>query len=179
MNNESYINKVNEYRSYIDTHIANVKRMYEIYGKDLCDRLKVSYDRLGELIKDHDESKYSKDEFEGFRIYYYPTLEEESDIELRGLRKNQYNAAWLHHLRNNAHHPEFWIYVDENGTNQCHPMDPIHVAEMILDWAGMGVFFKKTAYEYWNDNVHAKPLHNSTRDLVDSVIDIFKEDKHS
>ena len=179
MNNKSYIEKVSAYKEYIDTHRKNVQKMYNIYGEELCKRLRVDYKRLGERIEDHDESKYSKEEFEGFRAYYYPTLEEEADKENRGLRKKQYDAAWLHHLRNNAHHPEFWIYMDEDGNNQCHPMDPIHIAEMLLDWAGMGVFFKKTAYEYWFDNIHSKPLHKDTMAIVDNVIDIFKENKHS
>ena len=175
MNNASYIEKVAEYKSYIDTHKKNVLKMFEQYGEELCHRLNVNHKELAERLLDHDASKYSKEEFEGFRAYYYPTLEEEVDVENKGLRKKQYDAAWLHHLRNNAHHPEFWMYMDENNEICYTPMDNIHVAEMLLDWAGMGIFFNKSAYEYWFDNIHAKPLHKITRDLVDSVIDIFNK----
>lgn len=163
------------YKKYIDNHIANVKKVYLIYGKELCERLSVDYNRLGDMIRDHDESKYSKEEFEGFRCYYYPTSEEEADTDMKGFYKQKYDAAWLHHLRNNAHHPEFWLYINEKGNPRCHPMDPIHVAEMLIDWAAMGIVFKNTAYNYWHDNIHAKPLHHDTIDLVDSCIDIFKE----
>ena len=179
MNNASYIERVAEYKEYIDTHKKNIMKIFKVYGKDLCTRLKVNYKDLEERLEDHDASKYSKEEFEGFRAYYYPTLEEATDIENRGFRKKQYDAAWLHHLRNNAHHPEFWMSVDDNNEIYFTPMDHIHVAEMLIDWAAIGIFFKKTAYEYWFDNIHSKPLHQSTRDLVDEVIDIFKVDKHS
>lgn len=174
-NQTIYNQKVDEYKKYIDMHIANVKKVYAIYGKQVCERLGVDYERLGDMIHDHDESKYSVEEFEGFRCYYYPTPEEEADKEMAGFRKKKYDAAWLHHLRNNAHHPEFWIYINEDGNPRCHPMDPLHVAEMVIDWAAMGIYFKDTAYHYWNDNVHAKPLHPDSVKLVDSCIDIFKD----
>lgn len=166
--------KVEEYRKYIDNHIANVEKVYHIYGKELCDRLGVDYERLGDMVHDHDESKYSEEEFEGFRCYYYPTPEEEADVESRGWRKKRYDMAWLHHLRNNAHHPEFWIY-DDKGVPKMHPMDPLHIAEMIIDWAAMGIVFGDTAFNYWHDNVHNKPLHPESRRIVDEVIEIFKD----
>ena len=179
MNNASYIDRVYEYKNYIDTHRENIMKAFSAYGKDLCSILNINYADLEERLADHDASKYSKEEFEGFRAYYFPTLEEELDIENRGLRKKQYDAAWLHHLRNNAHHPEFWMYMDDKNEVNYTPMDKIHVAEMLLDWAAMGIFFKKTAYEYWFDSIHVKPLHNSTRALIDFIIHIFKENKIS
>ena len=105
-----YDERVKEYKKYISNHIANVKKCYNIYGKELCNRLNVDYDKLGKLIEIHDLSKYSEEEFEGIRSYYFPTPSEESDEELRGFRKSKYNAAWLHHLRNNPHHPEYWMH---------------------------------------------------------------------
>ena len=167
--------KIAEYKKYIDNHIANVAKVYSIYGKELCEILGVDYERLGDMIKDHDQSKYTKEEFEGFRCYYYPTAEEEADVESKPIRKAKYDSAWLYHLRRNAHHPEFWIYKDDEGHIRLHPMDPIHIAEMIIDWAAMGIVFGDTAYNYWHDNIHSKPLHSDSIALVDKCIDIFKD----
>ena len=60
MNNASYIEKVAEYKSYIDTHKKNVLKMFEQYGEELCHRLNVNHKELAERLLDHDASKYSK-----------------------------------------------------------------------------------------------------------------------
>lgn len=164
-----------EYKQYIDEHIANVKKVFNRYGQELCDRLLIDHSRLRDMINDHDESKYSEDEFEGFRCYYYPTDEEEADKDGRYYRKKKYEQAWLHHLRNNGHHPEFWIYLDENKNPRLHAMDPLHLAEMLLDWAAMGIKFKRTAYDYWKDNIHTKPLHPDSIAMVDKCIEMFQD----
>ena len=163
-----------EYKKYIDNHIANVKKCYLKYGKELCDRLGVDTELLEQMVEDHDQSKYSKDEFDGYRSWFYPTLEEENQ-DNRNFRKSKFDVAWLHHLRNNAHHPEFWVYINDEGVPKCHPMDPIHIAEMLLDWAAMGIAKGDTAYEYWKNNMSTKPLNRTTIEIVDSCIDIFKE----
>ena len=172
-----YLNKrIEDYNNYIATHINNVKSCYKFYGKELCERLGVDYEELGRNVEIHDQSKYSEEEFEGFRCYYFPTPEEERNDELRGFRKSKYNAAWLHHLRNNPHHPEYWIYMDEEAKAiRCKPMEKIYIAEMLLDWAALSIFFKSTAYKYWIDTIHDKPLHPESRELVDHCIDLFKE----
>lgn len=168
--------RVEDYNAYIANHINNVKLCYRYYGKELCERLEVDYEELGKLIEVHDLSKYSEEEFDGFRCYYFPTPEEERNDELRGFRKSKYNAAWLHHLRNNAHHPEYWIYMDdESKTIKCKPMDRIYVAEMLIDWAALSIFFNSTAYKYWIDSIHEKPLHVDTRELVEHCIELFQD----
>ena len=165
---------IKEYTEYIDMHIANVKKAYNFYGKKLCDFLQVDYDRLGDMIKDHDKSKYSKEEFEGYRCHWYPTEEEELDRDGAGYRQKKYDAAWLHHLRNNSHHPEFWIR-NNDGNPVCETMGKIHIAEMLLDWAGVGIYKDDTAFEYWIDNAYDKPMNMETMNIVDSCIHIFKE----
>lgn len=172
---DEYNQKIKEYKEYVDDHIANVRKAFNFYGEALCDRLHLDIDRLADMVDDHDKSKYSAEEFEGYRCYFYPTEEESADPETKAFNKKKFDAAWLHHLRNNAHHPEFWIYRDENDIPKCHPMDPIHVAEMLLDWAGMSIAKHDTAYLYWANNMSEKPLHPDTIKLVDSCIDIFKE----
>lgn len=171
---EKYNQKVREYRDYIDSHILNVKKAYNFYGKDLCMRLHIDFIRLGDMVNAHDQSKYSAEEFEGYRCYFYPTEDELADPDSRAFNKKKFDAAWLHHLRNNAHHPEYWIFSDEHGHPICHPMDPIHVAEMLLDWAGMGIVKQDTAFDYWKSSMNEKPLNRETIALIDSCIDIFK-----
>ena len=51
------------YKKYIDDHISNVQKCFGFYGKDLCEKLKIDYDRLAANVRDHDRSKYSKEEW--------------------------------------------------------------------------------------------------------------------
>ena len=79
--NYTFENRVSEYKHYIDEHIRNIRIAYKYYGKQLCERLKIDYERLGEMVKVHDRSKYTEEEFDGYRSYFYPTLEEKEDTE--------------------------------------------------------------------------------------------------
>ena len=168
------------YKKYIDDHISNVQKCFGFYGKALCEKLKIDYDRLAINIRDHDQSKYSKEEFEGYRSYFYPTDEEEAEKNTTegGYLKKKFDAAWLHHLRNNSHHPEFWINFDGETGYECNTMDRYSIAEMLLDWAAMGIVKGDTAYDYFNKSIATKPFNKETVMIIDSVIEIFKEKYH-
>ena len=163
-----------EYNVYIERHISNVRKCFAIYGEQLCERLGVDYDRLADMINDHDRSKYSEEEFEGYRVYFYPT-EYENDEGNKQYRKNKFDSAWLHHLRNNAHHPEYWLYTDEDGVVRAKDMDPLHIAEMLLDWTAMSITKGDTTYAYWMGHGNTKPLSRNSIKLVQSCIDLFKD----
>ena len=164
-----------KYKKYIDDHISNVQKCFAFYGEALCSRLKIDRYRLADIIRDHDQSKYSEEEFEGYRIWFYSTDEEEKDkINEGGYLKKKFDVAWLHHLRNNSHHPEFWINRNADNSYVCNTMDRYSIAEMLLDWAGMGIVKDDTAYEYYN-NIGVKPFNKETIEIIDSCINIFKE----
>lgn len=162
-----------QYKNYVDTHRENVLKAYNFYGNELCSRLDIDNDKLYALVMEHDLSKYQPIEFDGYRAMFYPT-EDEEDKANAGYIKAKFDNSWLHHLRNNPHHPEFWTYLDADFKIVCNTMTPIYVAEMILDWASMGIVKNDTAYEYWINNIDAKPFSDETIDIIDSVIDIFK-----
>lgn len=168
-----------EYKKYVDTHISNVQKCFGFYGKALCEKLKIDYSRLADVVRDHDQSKYSEEEFEGYRSWFYPTDDEEKEKNTEGgYLKSRFDAAWLHHLRNNSHHPEFWINMNGETGYECNTMDNYSIAEMMLDWAGMGITKGDTAYEYFYKSVATKPFNKETVLIVESIIDIFKDPYH-
>lgn len=172
-------NQIEAYKKYIDTHIENVQKCFQFYGKALCEKLGIDYVRLATNVEDHDQSKYSKEEFDGYRSYFYPTSEEEAEkANEGGYLKKKFDAAWLHHLRNNAHHPEFWINFNGETGYECNTMDKYAIAEMLLDWAAMGITKGDTAYEYFNKSVATKPFNKETVMIIDGIIEIFKEKYH-
>lgn len=160
------------YKRYVDEHIENVNKAFSEFGPALCKALYIDLGRLKEMIEIHDQSKYSEEEFEGYRKYFYPTHLEDSE----SLNKYAFDLAWDHHVKNNPHHPEFWVRQDED-TGELIPEDMPNtfIAEMLLDWQAMGYKFGDNAYQYWNSDKCKKFLSPVTREKVESVISIFNK----
>lgn len=160
------------YKRYVDEHIENVNKAFSEFGPALCKALSIDLGRLKEMIEIHDQSKYSEEEFEGYRKYFYPTHLEDSE----SLNKYAFDLAWDHHVKNNPHHPEFWVRQDED-TGELIPEDMPNtfIAEMLLDWQAMGYKFGDNAYQYRNSDKCKKFLSPVTREKVESVISIFNK----
>lgn len=145
------IKKQEEYKKYIDTHIANVQRAFNEYlypnlvGKDAnVDKALLI---LKDLIVDHDASKYSDYEFEQYRKEFYPISDKEKEYN-----KEQFDIACKHHYATNSHHPEHWI--KNNGEILNMPIADI--LEMICDWESFKYIGKGSAKEYWEKNKKEK-----------------------
>lgn len=163
------------YKEYVDTHISNVKRAFKEYGIKLCERLSIDPSKLAWQIETHDQSKWSEEEFEGYRMKFHPSDEDDFTDEVKGLR---FNKAWMHHLKNNPHHPEYWAFQDtQNDEIVPYEMPKYYVAEMLLDWQSMRYKFGGTLREYWEGKGHEKFMHPNTVALVDSIIDVFDKEE--
>lgn len=165
------------YRTYIDTHINNVKKAFEVYGEALCQALNISIERLKDMVEVHDQSKYSPEEFEGYRKKFYKS---DDDIEVDEVIQDQFDNAWHHHLSFNSHHPEFWVYkrTDEDKVD-IHVMDNYSIAEMLLDWAAMGITAKESrpGYDYWiSGEGTKKPFEARTVEIIGNCIEVFNKE---
>lgn len=156
-----------QYREYIHEHISNVQLAYEKYGEAICKALNINAISLEENIREHDKTKFYDEEFKGYRQWFYPEKDEAKDRQV-------FDKAWFLHLRRSPHHPEFWTYVDDNKVPVILDMPTIYIAEMLLDWAAMGIKFGDTAYEYYQKVRNKKPFNDNTKEKIDSVIEIFK-----
>ena len=176
-----------QYLDYIKEHKENVTKAFEIYGTLMIDLLYddninklLTWERLYEKIKyTHDDSKYETEEFEAYRRKYFPHNGEEpiSDYE--------FNKAWLHHIHNNPHHPEYWIYQDyeelnSNGKSQIfyYQMDNDAIIEMLCDWIAMSYKFNNKVYDWYRESNTGKILNKDTRFIVEIILNaIEKRDK--
>lgn len=156
-----------EYYNYIQEHIKNVREAFETYGNILCNKLEVSEVDLGSNVDRHDLSKFSEEEFIGYRKRFYP-IKGEFYIE------DIFNKAWFHHIKKNPHHPEYWSYADDDSKIIITTMEPIYIAEMLLDWSAMGKKFNDTPYKYWIEKGDTKPFNPVTRKLVNEIVPLFK-----
>lgn len=150
--------KEKEYEQYIQEHISFVKLATISYGIKLCELLNISWFEISNLINEHDRSKYSKEEFDGYRQWFYPCSDEEKNREL-------FDRAWEHHWQNNKHHPEYWGGED---------MPPVYIAEMLLDWEAMSIKFNDNTYEYYQKEKDKKGFSANTKKILDEIIYIFK-----
>ena len=155
--------KREEYTEYINNHISNVKIAFDRYGEILAKKLNVPLSLLKQNIELHDNSKFSEEEFEAYRQYFYPCSFEEKD-------ERKFNIAWDHHYQNNKHHPEYWVF-----NNELQEMPNIWIAEMLLDWEAMSINFKDNTYDYYIRTRDKKPFHYTTLEKLDNIIEIFKE----
>ena len=149
-----------EYLAYIKDHIANVRKAFIMYIAPLLklnnisnlisdDEFKQAAVAVYKRLDDHDASKFSDSEFDGYRAKWYPTNREMNyDQDYIDKMEERYQEAWDHHATNNPHHPKYW-FDPENNVSKDMSLDAI--IEMICDWHAMGIFYGTSTLE-WYEN---------------------------
>ena len=182
----------NEYKKYIDEHITNIKKAFNEYAPILCgllviydgnytskedvhndpdinDVINQLYMQLTKQVQHHDSSKYNIEEFDLYRHKFYKADGEEE------LSDYEFNKAWLHHIHNNPHHPEYYIYTDYDNhyETMVYEMPNRYIAEMILDWIAMSYKFNDKVYNYWKKEGGHKALimHDNVVKKVDFIME--------
>ena len=159
---------------YTDSHIQKVSQAFKKYGTQILKELGAPdlNDDLFHRVIAHDKSKYSEEEFIGYRKHFDPKPGEDKD-EADAL----YARAWLHHQNTNSHHPEYWTLIDDSthevdGKTEAYAkitylaMPKLDIAEMLCDWAAFGsprAWFEK------NQQYYTHIFHPDTYRLVDKV----------
>ena len=164
--------KCAEYTKYINTHINNVKRAWRLLQTYVAHDLAFCDDftwwTINGLVATHDESKYVAREFDGYRQYFYP-------VENNGAvtkDKTRFNAAWLHHIHNNKHHWNHWVFVDD-GQIKTVKMPFEYIMEMLLDWTAMSINFGGKPSEFYEKKKSTIVLHDRTRELVEEYLPLM------
>ena len=161
--------KYEEYRNYITEHINNVKKAFDTYGELLCEELELEITAMQYQIDNHDNSKWSAEEFEPYARKFFPEGK-------RIISDYDFNKAWMHHTQYNCHHPEHWLFYDYNTKKiTIYDMPDKYIAEMICDWIAMGYKFNNKAYEYYEKKGHNKPLSSITRFKVEYLLNKIKQ----
>jgi hypothetical protein len=185
-----------EYMKYTTTHINNVhtafERLFEPvqqlpgYTEDETERI---LDLLKYAVANHDESKFSDDEFYAYRRNFNPTAAEnnEKDQLIQNQAKDEYDKAWRHHYTHNDHHPRFWCSINIISTYEFgmpkewdaleadhDPIDMsiVSICHMICDWEAMSIYFKSDMIKWYtsgaDDERHCmtEKTRNITRDIM-------------
>lgn len=199
MLDSEYVNKMNDYKEYIDNHRKNVieafqdvflKRYNDPY--DFPSDIGFTTEEFKQAIKDvtpevlmHDMSKYSDEEFYPYLDYFIKGYFSDSipDDQKDPVIEAKYQEAWRHHYLYNAHHPKFWYYseADENGNYTHHydtksdvaaPMLLKDIIHMISDWEGMSRKFGGSTLDWYNNKADEEKsdLNPETKIIVDKML---------
>ena len=155
--NEGGADYQKEYLEYINAHKERVEKFADWLITN-CPELfeEIDLDDFWELIKEHDESKYSEEEFEPYAQRWH------------GDRKKtfEYEEAWKHHWMNNEYHPEYWLGED---------MPYIYILEMICDWGSFSIAsgnMNELSDFYYNKAIDdpEKDLSDATKEIIHDIL---------
>ena len=164
------MNKAQEYRNYIIEHINYVKLAFKNYGELICNELDLDLQEMANQVDDHDESKWSDEEFDLYMRKFFP---ESKELKISD---QEFNIAWLHHIHYNPHHPEHWIYYDEESNKiTVYNMPDKYIAEMLFDWIAMSYKFKNKVYDWYEKEGKEKLFTNNTRSKVEYLLNKIKK----
>lgn len=171
--------KEEDYLDYIHEHVNNVILMYEQYffpylsDDNLIidneyfntDDFKNAISELKDHIVEHDNSKYSEEEFNAYRRHFFPTNTEKTD-ENQETALDEFEAAWEHHKRNNPHHPQYWVNPE---TGVPEDMSLGAIIEMLCDWMAMSKKFNDNTIDWYENKAdkEKKAMTDQTKAIVE------------
>ncbi len=191
--------KEGEYKQYINTHRANVRKAYERLVKKYAEKylMPQSVRILERNIEQHDEDKDIDFIFDAYRRNHFPVDDKE-----KRLADKDYEIAWEYHLKINPHHWQFFL-DDSNKkfttpkleTDEIKEIYKLAYLEMLADWLsfnfknaqdesgkgdGLSVTGDSLEFETWyNKNKNEIMIHPDMEDwfnrIIEDVITDIKE----
>lgn len=149
--------QVRKYLDSLELHVTYVREAGERLGID------------PHQLREHDNSKFSLEELP----YYVRNFHgDKSDPD-------GFARAWLHHIHNNPHHWQYWIFSDgftpknSDVRNGVVEMPQRYAREMIADWMGASMAYTGSwdMADWLTGNMSRIRLHPSTARYVREVLD--------
>jgi hypothetical protein len=160
-----------KYNEYVHLHCSNVLVAYNKYATKILDIMgnPSLIDDLYSLALIHDKSKWSIYEYDGYRKHFNPVDNTEKEDPNT---KIEYDRAWLHHMNTNPHHPEYWIMRDNYDGVRPIEMERVYIAELILDWASVGMIFNNNPYKWFikNKKYYKEYLAPNTYNIIEKIV---------
>lgn len=161
-----------KYNLYLTEHIENVIKAWNILEDnldiDFISRYHLDSDKMSEIISMHDQSKYSKEEYDAYDEYFYGTKTKEV--------KEKFDLAWLHHQNVNKHHWQYWLLKEDNGLLKPLDMDIYSIIEMVCDWWSFSLKQNKPLeiINFYHNNESNRILSDKTKITVMELLNIIK-----
>jgi hypothetical protein len=131
-----------------------------------------NYHSLDALVDTHDDSKYSNEEFYGYRYQFYP---EDDDGLTAETRHSYFDSAWNHHQKANPHHWQYWVMVWGRELKPL-PMPAFYIWEMLMDWTAMSLTVGHQKPSEWYVKQKAKMvIAQATSEAIEHWLPAFDE----
>lgn len=165
---ERVSNRSEEYYDYLEEHISNVQKSYDLI-RDKLNLSDLDLKQLDNNIKNHDKSKYDDEEFYPYLNHFYPNKAGADNKEL-------YDKAWNKHQKTNQHHWQYWILIRDEGIQELLDMDDIYVIEMLCDWSSFKYKNPQSTAKNWYENNKDKMiLSNGTKEKIEYYLSLCTE----
>lgn len=158
-----------EYDTYLSEHISNVQKGLEFFKEHMPELINVepSYmmHDLETQFANHDKSKYDEEEYEAYDAYFYGKNKTQTVLDA-------FNGAWLHHIRHNPHHWQYYVLIQDDDETVCVEMPYRYILEMICDWWAFswkkGDLFE--IFKWYEDHKKHIQLGLETRKKVEDIL---------
>lgn len=174
-----------EMKEFFDERTAEHINLVQKYAKKIAETNPNLKDVV-EQASNHDASKYEDPEYVPYLYitWRYKHRNEGSNYEIPDFV--DHNAATLHHIKNNRHHPEF--HDEENNdqslnakdrdaipprSTDASKMNDIDIAEMVADWCAMSEELGDTPKSWADKNVNKR--WNFTDDQVKLIYKLISD----
>ena len=162
---------IEKYKEYLTGHIGNVAKALEVLATLDIPYVTEHIDKLREIVKEHDASKYEEPEWSAYLHHFYPTNDEEAMME------EEFENACKHHIRANKHHWNYWCDEDNNLIEDIDEEEyKLYTIERICDWLSMAAQHDEGPTEYWNANKDYIVQPDYARELCDEIFPKIPED---
>ena len=160
-------NMSQEYDMYIRGHVNNLGLGLKWFEKNYPKALSGIENQIKQQILDHDDSKWSEEEYDAYDNYFYGDKSKE----------DEFNYAWLHHIHNNPHHWQYWVLINDDDGTIGLDIPYNYIIEMILDWWS---FSWKTGnlyeiFNWYNEYKKTMILNETTKIIVESILNDMRE----
>ena len=162
------------YNLYLDQHIQNIANAYDWLRTYLPEvTSEITNEEVNDIVSNHDESKYSPEEYDAYDNYFYGKNRTSEVVE-------EFNKAWLHHIHRNPHHWQHYVLINDETDEGIVALDMPYnrIVEMICDWWSFswstGNLYE--IFDWYDQHKDHIRLSNSTRVIVENILDKIKKE---
>lgn len=157
------------YDAYLSEHIGNVNKSLH-WMMDNLPLSSIEKQALEDaMLTAHDESKYSKEEYEPYDNFFYGG---NRSFKVCG----DFDYAWLRHQHVNPHHWQYWALInDDPGAEHQIKALPIplnHIFEMIADWWSFSWMHDNLfeIFKWYREHAPYQIMNQESRDIVEEIL---------
>ena len=158
-----------EMEKFFEERTARHIGLVQKYGQKIAD-LGEEFSELAEIVQQHDQSKLEEPERTPyvFVTWQYKCKDDGTEFNPPADIKEMMSKATEHHVKNNAHHPEFHSPQEVDLINRedrdkppeemvdANQMPSLAISEMVADWCAMSEEKGNTPMEWADKNVNVR-----------------------